>query len=251
MVLLSELLSYLENTFQPFYTKDVSKNGLQISGPEKIERIAFAVDACQQSFDRCAEEQADLLIVHHGLFWRDIELVVENHYKRLKTMIENQIGLYAMHLPLDAHSEIGNNQKLADILEADDTERFIEENGILMGVIAYFENGISSEELKSRLDDKLQTNSLLLPFGPEVIRSLGIVSGGGGKYITDAITAGCDAFLTGEPEHVVYHPAREYKINFFASGHYATETVGLKALQEAIEAEYDVKTLFIDIPTGM
>lgn len=251
MIPRAELLAFLDDTFKDFQARDVSKNGMQIQAPEKIGKVAFAVDACLASFEASVEEGADILIVHHGLFWKDIEMVTDHHFRRLKTMLENNVGLYAIHLPLDAHQVIGNNRQLAACLNAGRVDYFSEHDGLMLGCRATFDNPVNRDEMSEMIDKKLNTSCFVLPFGPEEIKHLGIISGGGAKYITDAITAGCDSFLTGEPEHIAYHMALEYRVNFFAAGHYASETVGLLALQKLLEARHGLETVFLDIPTGM
>jgi dinuclear metal center YbgI/SA1388 family protein len=253
MVLMRDIdvLDYLNTLFDVIRIKDDSHNGVQIQPPVEIGTVAFAVDAAMASFERAAEEDADLLVVHHGLFWRNVERVVDQHYHRLKFMLENEIGLYAMHLPLDAHPEVGNNRQLADIAGADDVEPFALEEGVEIGFIANFDVPVSREDLTAHLDRQLDTSCHVLPFGPEEISRLGIVSGGGADFLSDAIAADCDAFLTGEAEHIMYHVARERGINVLAGGHYATETVGLKAVKRVMDNDLDVRTVFIDHPTGL
>ena len=246
-----DVIEYLNNSFAAFMIKDPSHNGLQIQTPEEINTIGFAVDACMATFKAASENDVDLLIVHHGLFWRNVEMVVSQHYNRLKFMIDNNIGLYAMHYPLDGHPVLGNNRQLAEIAGADAFEGFACEQGLDLGCIGGFEQPIHRDELIERFGKHLDTECAVLPFGPERISRLGIVSGGGGSFLIDAIEAECDAFLTGEPEHVMYHLALERGINVFMAGHYATETVGLKALMAAMEVDLDLQALFIDFPTGL
>jgi dinuclear metal center YbgI/SA1388 family protein len=246
-----DVLEYLDNSFATFMIKDPSQNGLQIEAPEEINTVGFAVDACMATFEAAQANNVDLLVVHHGLFWRSAELVVHQHYKRLKFMMQNNIGLYAMHYPLDGHPELGNNRQLAEIAGADTFTGFAIEQGLDLGCIAGFDEPVKRDALVELLNKQLETECTLLQFGPEEIYQMGIVSGGGADFLAEAIEAGCDTFLTGEPEHVMYHLALERGINVIAGGHYATETVGLKALKAAMAVDLDLVTLFIEMPTGL
>lgn len=248
---LKTVLAYLDDSFRPFQTTDPSRNGLQVQAPEQITTVGFAVDACQAVFEVAAAEQVDLLVVHHGLYWRQVELAVEQHYRRLKLLMERNMGLYAMHLPLDAHPELGNNRQLAERAGADRFETFARDHDLDIGCIGIFGKAVGYKILKRRIDEALGVESVILPFGPRAVKRLGIVSGGGGSYLIDAIEAGCDAFLTGEPEHVMYHLARERGITAIMAGHYATETVGLRALMQSVAVDLQVQTVFIDYPTGL
>ena len=245
------LIDYLDDSFKAFATKDPSRNGMQIQAPAEVKKLGFAVDACMATLQKCSELSVDLLIVHHGLFWRNVELVVNQHYQRLKFALEHEIGLYAMHLPLDAHPVLGNNAQLAELFNPDETEPFAYEDGIDLGVIASFGSPVLRESISDVLRSELDSDPHVLPFGPDKVSKLGIISGAGGSYFPDAIDAGCDSFLTGEPEHVLYHVALERGVNVFFGGHYATETVGVKALMSTIAQEFDVETVFIDYPTGL
>jgi dinuclear metal center YbgI/SA1388 family protein len=246
-----DVIKYLDDTFAAYECKDYSQNGVQIQFPAEINKIAFAVDACLASFEAAKELNADILVVHHGLFWGKVEMVVDAHFNRLKFMLNNDIGLYGMHLPLDAHLQIGNNAQLAKLVGADKIETFPYENGLDLGFVARFQESKSIDSLVTLLDEQLETKCKLLPFGPQDIRSIGIVSGGGGSTIGDVISIGCDAFLTGEQDHVLYHVAKEAGINVIMAGHYATETVGVKAVMQAMETDLGLETVFIDHPTGL
>jgi len=251
MVKCSELVSFLNHVLRVAEISDVSHNGLQVQGPEEIEKVGFAVDAAMATFEEAARRSMQLLVVHHGLFWKEVQLVAGAHYRRLKTLISEDIGLYAAHLPLDAQADIGNNRRIADILGLEDEGPFGDYHGELIGRLGRVRGGITREAMRSRISAALDTDCVMLPFGPERIERVGIVSGGGAELLRDALAEDCDAFITGEPEHSAYHVALEGGINVFMAGHYATETVGLKALQELVGKEFQVETEFIDFPTGL
>lgn len=245
------LINYLNNLFQIEEIQDSSKNGLQVQAPDEIETVAFAVDACADSFAEAGRHGAQLLIVHHGLYWKDVQPAVGTHYKRLKILMDTGIGLYAVHLPLDRHPVLGNNSRLVKILGMEQGEQFGVYKGVVIGQLGIFERGLKREDLLYRIEEELSTTCKLLPFGPERVKKVGVVSGGGTELLPDAVNDGCDSFLTGEYEHNIYHLAKESGLNIFMAGHYATETVGLRALQSDLEKRYKIETVFIDLPTGL
>jgi dinuclear metal center YbgI/SA1388 family protein len=251
MVESSELVSYIDEYLRVKDITDYARNGLQVQCPEVIERAGFAVDASMSTFSRAEELSVDLLFVHHGLFWKDVQMVVGVHFERMKKLLGCGIGLYAAHLPLDAHEEVGNNVQLAGVLGMADLGAFGMYEGVEIGRLAIPSDGMSRDEVLGRLNHLLSTECLLLPFGPEKVGRTAIVSGGGGSLLSDAIDAGCDTFVTGEQEHGLYHLARDSGVNVFMAGHYATETVGVKALQKHLSDKFDIDTEFIDMPTGM
>lgn len=245
------LVRYLDELLAVATIEDSSTNGLQVQGEEQVSRVGFAVDACLASVQEAARNNIQLLVVHHGLFWRECPLVVDLHYYRMKVLLDNGIGLYAAHLPLDWHPVLGNNRQIADLLSMDISKDFGMIEGVHLGKVAEFRKSVHRDKLKKEIDEKLDTTCQLLPFGPEQVKRVGIVSGGGTSLLLDAIEEGCDTFLTGEQDHSSYHAALESGVNVYMAGHYATETLGLRALQDHIESELSVETEFIDIPTGL
>ena len=245
------LVNYLDSLLRIDEINDESRNGLQVEGADELDKVCFAVDACLATFKEASDRDAQMLIVHHGLFWKEAPLVVDNHYMRIKTLIEGGVGLYAAHLPLDMHEELGNNVQLIELLGLEDSGPFGDYHGELIGRIGESERSMTREEIKRKLDSELDTDCRILPFGPEEINRIGIISGGGARMLADAVEADCDAFITGELEHQVYHTALESGINVITGGHYATETVGLRALRRRIEEEFGIETEFIEMPTGL
>jgi dinuclear metal center YbgI/SA1388 family protein len=245
------LISYLDELLRLDEIADVSQNGLQVQCPDEIDKVGFAVDAAQAIFKAAADKSVQLLVVHHGLYWKDVQLAIDAHYRRLKVLFEAKIGLYAAHLPLDAHDEVGNNRCLAELLELVDDGPFGVYKGVKIGRLARSRGRVTRENLRELLDKKLGTSTLLLPFGPNIVKKICIVSGGGADILPQAVSTGCDTFVTGEQVHEAYHIAREGRINLYMAGHYATETVGLKALQKRVSGEFGVETVFIEFPTGL
>lgn len=247
-----DLTSYLDEYLKIDEIEDSSKNGLQVEGPADVRQVAFAVDSSLAGFRRAGELGADLLIVHHGLFWRDVEVLTGPRFQRIKALIEGDVGLYAAHLPLDAHAEVGNNVELARILDLEITEPFGEHRRSAIGVAGRPRAGaISRAAFVAQVNERLATECVVQAHGPAQISSVGIVSGGAADLIGEAAEAGLDLYLTGETNHIWAHAAEEYGLNVVFAGHYATETVGLKALARHLESKFDLETTFIDLPTGM
>ncbi|ULQ58975.1 Nif3-like dinuclear metal center hexameric protein [Brucepastera parasyntrophica] len=250
----AELEKWFNNLLNPghFAAADPSKNGLQVDNSGKdINRVAFAVDACFETMERAEQAGAGMLFVHHGLFWRDPLCITGSHYKRIKKLLDADMALYASHLPLDAHPECGNNSGLVRRLGLENIELFGEYHGMLIGFRGTLPGPAKLGEITSRLFVNGQKPLHVLPFGPETVRTAGIISGGAGEDVVQAIEEGLDLFITGEISHEIYHTALENRINVIAGGHYQTETVGPGLVAERLGQETGIDTLFIDVPTGL
>ncbi len=235
-----------------FSSSDASMNGMQVSRRSReISRLALAVDACAEVFQRSADQDADALLVHHGLFWGKPVAVTGGHYQRLSLLLHHDIALFAAHLPLDAHPEVGNNAAIAAALGLKDTEPFGEYHGHMIGCRGNLPRPMTVSEILEQLEWDQEDDVCVLPFGPDRHTSVGIISGGAAKSVQDAIDAGLDLFITGENSHQVYHDCLETGITMIAGGHYRTEVYGLQKLAERIEAETDITTVFVDVPTGL
>lgn len=239
-----------------FDNYDASQNGLQVACSKKpIKKVAFAVDACLDNFQKAAQLNADVLFVHHGLFWGKSLTITGQHYVRIKELIQNDIALYAVHLPLDADVNYGNNAGLARNLELKNIQAFRNYAGIQIGVKGEipedYKDGITIEELISKLFPGGEKAQTILPFGKELIKTVGIVSGEGSRSLSDAIAENLDCFITGEIKHKNYHEALEHKINLIAGGHYQTETVGVKLISEKLYEDTKIETVFIHTPTNL
>ncbi len=231
---------------------DPSKNGLQADNAGGgVSRVAFAVDACLEAVQRASAAGAGMLVVHHGLFWRDAEPVVGAHYRRIKALLDADMALYASHLPLDAHPVSGNNAGLAARLGLEGLEPFGEWHGATIGLRGSVPGGISLAEVLARLDPDRTMSPRVLPFGPTRIASVAVVSGGGADELYQAIERGVDCFVTGEIGHEEYHHALENGITVVAAGHYATETVGPRLVMAEFARDTGVDSIFIDVPTGL
>jgi dinuclear metal center YbgI/SA1388 family protein len=250
-MLLSELATYLDDYLQIAAVKDDANalNGLQVDNGGTVESVAVAVDACQVTIDAAAEMGANLLLVHHGLFWGGLQPVTGRHASRIRRLLEADVALYSAHLPLDAHPEVGNNAVLARLLGVSDPVPFGEYHEQVIGVAGSL--GITREELVRRIRDSLGGEPHVIAKGAESVQRVGIVTGGGGSMIAQARDAGLDTYVTGEGAHHTYFDAEEWQLNVVYAGHYLTETVGVKALGAHLEQRFGLPWEFIDHPTGL
>ena len=230
---------------------DASANGLQVGRRDgAVERVALAVDAAEATIAAAVERDADLLVVHHGLAWGGFDRMTGLTYDRIEPLVENDVGLYVSHLPLDGHQELGNAAGVADVLDLTDREPFGEYGPEVVGTRGTATEAYGVGEVAERLNRGLDTETQVLAFGPETVRDVGIVTGSGVDWIEAAANAGLDALVTGEGKQQAYHEARDRGINVFLAGHYATETFGVRALG-ALAEEWGVETTFVDHPTGL
>lgn len=246
-----DLVAYLDEFLAVRGTADYAENGLQVEGAAEVTRLAFAVDACQETITAAIEGAAQMLIVHHGLFWGKPMLIVGPHRRRVKALLDADCSLYAVHLPLDRHPQVGNNAVLARLLGLQVVGPLGEAFGAPIGLVAEAEKGLTRQELAQRLAAALGRPPLLMAGGPSIVRRIGIITGGAARDGAAAAQLGCDAFITGETSHSHYHDAAELGINMYYAGHYATETVGVKALQAHLAERLGLPGFFIDRPTGL
>lgn len=248
---LTELMAYLDELLQPARFDDHCPNGLQVPGREEVTVVATGVSAGRELLERAVAAEAGLVLTHHGLFWKGLPLGIDRVAKaRLRLLFEHDVSLAAYHLPLDAHIEHGNNALLAAALGAELTTPFPAGAPAPIGVTAHLPgDGIGADELLARTREAVGGREpLAFLDGPARIRTIGIVSGGGSGHLRDAIAAGLDAFVTGEPTEWVMLLAREHGIHYLAAGHYATETLGVRRLGDLLATEFGIAHTFIDVP---
>jgi dinuclear metal center YbgI/SA1388 family protein len=245
-----DILDELDGILQPARFQDYCPNGLQVPGPTDVATVATGVSAHAELFELAATEGADLLIVHHGLFWGAGPGPIDDTLKRrLQILFDADIGLAAYHLPLDAHPEIGNNALLARALGAVELEPFALHHGEPIGFLARLpDDGVRADELFARVGEITSREPLVFDSGPAQVRRVAIVSGAGADFLGDAASAGADALLTGEPAERVMAQARESGLHFIAAGHYATETRGVKHLGEHLAERFHLRHVFLDVP---
>lgn len=267
-------LNELEKYFNSFlkkenFSSDISLNGIQIqnSNPDskQIKKVAFAVDACLETAKQAKEIGADVLFVHHGIFWGQCQTLTGNFFNTIQEFIKNDIALIAYHIPLDANKPYGNNWGLAKKIGLTQVKPFGSWRSMIIGVKGTLKKPMSIEELGKLLCSKDNKNSSdenlwqkqqfldpqLFNFGKSKIKTVGIISGGAGDDVDQAVEHGLDAFITGEFPHESFHFAKNSQINVIAGGHYQTETVGVNLVMNKLEKDKKIECEFIDCPTGL
>jgi len=250
---LADLVAHLDAHLRlrelPDYANAV--NGLQLANRSgRVTRVAAAVDATLPVVRKAVEQQADLLIVHHGLFWSGLQPWTGAAFERMRLAIEAGLAIYSAHLPLDAHPKLGNNARLAAALGLEPDGGFLNYKGLDVGLTCTTE--LAREELVARFTTALGGGRVhVCAGGPAVCRRIGLSTGGSGSEVAAAAAAGIDTFLTGEGPHWSYTLAEELGINVLYGGHYATETFGVKALAADLEQRFGLPWGFVDHPTGL
>jgi len=228
---------------------DGAANGLQVENRGTVSRIAAAVDASHATVKLAIAAKADLLIVHHGLFWSPAHPWTGKKYELLRRLLENNLAVYSSHLPLDAHSRLGNNAQLCAALGLKNLRPFFVTHGQPIGFKT--RQTISRTELTRRLARATGAKPHVIPGGTEICRDIGVVTGGAGAELKQAASEGVDTFITGEGPHWTYALAEELGINVLYAGHYATETFGVRALASSLSRKYRLPWTFLDHPTGL
>jgi dinuclear metal center YbgI/SA1388 family protein len=223
---------------------DFGPMGLQVVGAPEIAKIGCGVSASRELFARAAEAGAQMVLVHHGLFWeRDPREIGPLMRERLRELFDHDLNLVAYHLALDAHPELGNNALLARELGIEPAERFTE-----WGCGGPLDEPLPIDAFSERVRERLGRMPLVFAYGPELIGRVAVLTGGAARHLADAISAGYDCFVTGEAAEPTKHAAKEARIHFVAAGHYATETLGVRALSARLAEEFDLEWEFIDLP---
>ncbi len=247
----NELVQYLDHYLRIAEIDDYGPQGLQVEGADEVTRVVFTVDAGLPCIEAAAKIGAQMLIVHHGLFWGEVEPLRGPFGRRVRKLIQTNTNLYAAHLALDAHPEVGNNVELARMLDLSVESWFCRVKGLDVGVICAAPEGATLAGLTAALNEKLEVTARVLAHGPTVVRRVAIVSGFGISHAAEAAALGVDTFITGETSHSHFYAAIDHRLNVIFAGHYASETVGLKALGRHLNGRFGLETVFIDLPTGM
>jgi dinuclear metal center YbgI/SA1388 family protein len=224
-------------------------NGLQMENSGTVTRIAATVDASLATVNLAIAAKADLLLVHHGLFWSPSHPWTGRKYELMRKLVENDLAVYSSHLPLDAHPKLGNNAQLAAALGLRHLKPFFATHGQTIGFQSVAD--ISRAELVEKLERAMGSRVIMIPGGPEMCRRIGVVSGGAGGDLQLAASEGVDTFITGEGPHWTFALAEDLGVNVFYGGHYATETFGVKALAAELAKKFRVPWEFLDHPTGL
>lgn len=250
-MLRADLVTYLDTYLQIDTIKDYGPQGLQIEGREEVKRIVGLVDAHQPCVEAAIAQNADLMLVHHGIFWGSAKPVRGGYGTLLRTFIQADLNLYAAHLALDAHREVGNNAELARRLGLEVIDWWGSANGVQLAALAVSHHGVKLDYLVDRFEQNVGPTKLVQAHGPRNIYKVGILSGFGAKEIEAAAALGCDLYITGETSHAQYYDAQNVGINLIYGGHYTTETVGVQALGKHLQEQFDVEFTFVDLPTGL
>jgi len=246
-----DLVRWLDGYLRIGEFKDPSLNGLQVEGREQVRKVGVSVDAAWAIFDKAALAQVDFLITHHGLFWGQPFPIVGYQKRRLEKLLTAGISLYTAHLPLDAHPEVGNNAVIARELGLGALEPFPHPKYGPIGVVGQLGEPKTLAELEDQIGQMTGMQPLVYAAGPQVVRRVGVVSGGGAGDVAQAKALGCDLYITGEPSHAHYHEPFELGINVIYAGHYDSETFGVKALAARLEEEFGLPWVFLEHPTGL
>ncbi|HEY5742639.1 MAG TPA: Nif3-like dinuclear metal center hexameric protein [Terrimicrobiaceae bacterium] len=244
---LEEVIGSLDGLLRVMEFEDYPNalNGLQVENSGEVTRVVTAVDACESVLQMAIQNGADLLLVHHGLFWNGLQSVTGAHYRKLKLAIANNLALYSAHLPLDAHPEFGNNALLCEAIGLPQPRRQFLQIGLQV------EAAIDREALRVRIEEAVGGKVHLAPGGPGTTHKIGVVTGGAGSEIFKAAAQGVDTFITGEGPHWSFTAAEELGINLFYAGHYATEVFGVQELGKFLRAKFGLPWEFLHHPTGL
>ena len=246
----SELVTYLDNYLQIAAISDYGPQGLQVEATKNdVNKVALAVDTSPATIAAAVQWQAGMLLVHHGILWRSVERIAGPLGERVRLLLNNNIHLYAAHLALDAHPEVGNNAVLARMLGMQVDDWWCDVMGTKIGVIGRVDTSLPN--LISALNNNLNTQARALAHGPSQVRTLAIVSGFGADRVGEAQAMGADTLLTGETSHANYWAASDHGMNVIFAGHYATETIGVRALGEHLVNQFGLDVHFFDFPTAM
>lgn len=245
---LNRIVDYLNREMQIEEYPDSSHNGLQVENRGNVKKICCGVDASMEFFEQALKQGADLLICHHGLSWGDsLKRITGLNYRRLAFLLKHNMALYACHIPLDAHSQLGNNALLCKAIGLRNKKLFGDYRGKLIGYYGSLPRSRKYAQFKKHIENILGNSVHSLEFGKKSIKTIGVVSGGGSDWIEEADRLKIDVFLTGETSLAGYNMAKDCGINVIFGGHYATESFGVKALGRALEKKFAVKSEFIDL----
>jgi dinuclear metal center YbgI/SA1388 family protein len=250
---LESVLQYLEGYLHVAAHPDYpgALNGLQVEGREEVEHVVAAVDASEAAIREAIQRGADLILVHHGLFWGGPCPLTGRLMRRVRPLVEAGVSLWSCHLPLDGHREVGNSALLATALGVQVESSFADYQGADVGWHGRLDPALAPAALRARAEEVLGGPVRLLEGGPERIERVGVVTGGGGSLVGEAVDLRLDAFVTGEASHHTFFDAKELGIHVLLGGHYATETFGVKALAAHLAERFGLGWDFVDQPTGL
>ena len=248
MAKLQDIIQWCDQTLKSPEFKDYAPNGLQIEGKTEVHKILAAVTASQDAIDAAIRENADLLLVHHGYFWKgEAYPITGMRGKRIKSLIQHDISLLAYHLPLDSHPSLGNNAAIADLLKLERIEALDPSERHPIGNIGYLNQPMPVEEFKKFVSEKLKFDVTHLPADKNMIEKVGFCTGGAQDFIVKAAEQGCDAYISGEVSERTFYEAKELDVHYFACGHHATERYGVQRLGQAISEQFDIEYVYFEL----
>lgn len=244
----NKIIDYLDQLLEPNKYDDYCPNGLQVEGKSNVGKIVTGVTGCLALLEKAVEAKADMVLVHHGYFWKnEISTITGIKKNRIKLLLAHDINFVAYHLPLDAHSELGNNVQLANRLDfkiAPSQETKEQFSLVLSGEL---KKPMTINEFALHIERELERKPLVEAADNKVFKKIAWCTGGAQNYIDEAIMQGCEAYLTGELSEQTVHIARENNIHLIGAGHHATERYGIKALGEHLAKVFNLEHQFIDI----
>ena len=248
MAQLKEIIQWCDQTLNTHEFKDYAPNGLQIEGKSEVQKILCAVTASQEAIDAAIAQNADLLLVHHGYFWKGEPYPITGmRGKRIKSLIQHDISLVGYHLPLDSHPSLGNNAAIAELLQLENLQALDPSERHPIGNIGFLKQALSATEFRDYLTARLGFNTIHLPAEKNQIQKVGFCTGAAQDFIGKAAEQGCDAFISGEVSERTYYEAKELDVHYYACGHHATERYGVQRLAKAISEQFNIEYSYFEL----
>jgi dinuclear metal center YbgI/SA1388 family protein len=248
MAQLKEIIQWCDQTLNTHEFKDYAPNGLQIEGKSEVQKILCAVTASQEAIDAAIAQNADLLLVHHGYFWKGEPYPITGmRGKRIKSLIQHDISLVGYHLPLDSHSSLGNNAAIAECLALENLQALDPSERHPIGNIGFLKQAMSATEFRDYLTARLGFKTIHLPAEKSQIQKVGFCTGAAQDFIGKAAEQGCDAFISGEVSERTYYEAKELGVHYYACGHHATERYGVQRLAKAISEQFNIEYSYFEL----
>ena len=248
MATLADIIQWCDSTLKSHEFKDYAPNGLQIEGKTEVNKIVCAVTASQTAIDAAIAQGADLLLVHHGYFWKgEAYPITGMRGKRIKSLIQHDISLVGYHLPIDSHPTLGNNAAIADLLELQNIEALDPTERHPIGNIGYLKSAMSPEAFKAFVSERLGFDAIHLPCDKSTIQKVGFCTGGAQDYIAKAALQNCDAYISGEVSERTFYEAAELGVHYYACGHHATEKYGVQRLAKAISEQFNIEYSYFEL----
>lgn len=248
MAQLKEIIQWCDQTLNTHEFKDYAPNGLQIEGKSEVQKILCAVTASQEAIDAAIAQNADLLLVHHGYFWKGEPYPITGmRGKRIKSLIQHDISLVGYHLPLDSHPSLGNNAAIAECLALENLQALDRSERHPIGNIGFLKQAMSATEFRDYLTARLGFKTIHLPAEKSQIQKVGFCTGAAQDFIGKAAEQGCDAFISGEVSERTYYEAKELGVHYYACGHHATERYGVQRLAKAISEQFNIEYSYFEL----